>query len=120
VVLVAKGSQIGEGPRITTISDRARLALIVDPAAHCIPVRRSTQSLVVPRAPGVGRRQIDGLIVLGQEKRRLPRGGRTIDIAGRDVVIAPTNSSMTLAFFLSAWSQTLLWSFDQYGTSPHR
>jgi hypothetical protein len=49
--------------------------------------------LVVPRAPGIGRRLIDGLIVLGGEKRRLPLGGRTTDIAGRDVVAIQTKNS---------------------------
>lgn len=42
--------------------------------------------LIVPRTTGVGRRLIDGLIVLGGARRRLPVGARAIDIAGRDVV----------------------------------
>src|SRR5688500_18755945 len=49
--------------------------------------------LAVPRRPGVGRRLIDGLIVLGEEKRRLPLGGRTIDIAGKDVVAIQTKNT---------------------------
>jgi hypothetical protein len=49
--------------------------------------------LVVSRAPGVGRRLIDGLIVLGGEKRRLPLRGRTMNIAGRDVVAIQTKNT---------------------------
>ena len=49
--------------------------------------------LVVPMSPNTGRRLIDGLIVLGEEKRRLPPGGRTINIAGRDVVAIQTKNS---------------------------
>jgi hypothetical protein len=49
--------------------------------------------LLVPRTQGVGRRLIDGLIVLGQENRRLPLGGRSIDIAGQDVVAIQTKNS---------------------------
>jgi hypothetical protein len=49
--------------------------------------------LVVPKAPGVGRRLIDGLILLGEEKQRLPLGGRALDIAGRDVIAIQTKNS---------------------------
>lgn len=48
--------------------------------------------LAVPRRPGVGRRLIDGLIVLGEAKRRLPLGGRAVDIAGKDVVAIQTRT----------------------------
>lgn len=48
---------------------------------------------LVGRAPGVGRRLIDGLIVLGDEKRRLSLGNRFIDIAGKDVVAIQTKNS---------------------------
>ena len=55
--------------------------------------------LVVPKAPGVGRRLIDGLIVLGEEKRCLPLGGRTIDIKGKDIVAVQTKN-MRLGMYL--------------------
>jgi hypothetical protein len=48
--------------------------------------------LLVRRAPGVARRLIDGLIILGPERRRLPRGARDVDITGKDVVAIQTKN----------------------------
>jgi hypothetical protein len=47
--------------------------------------------LVMPRSNGTGRRLLDGLIVLGEEKRLAPRGEKA-SIADRDVVIIQTKN----------------------------
>ncbi|MBJ6979257.1 hypothetical protein [Luteimonas sp. MC1895] len=49
--------------------------------------------LVVPRAPGQGRRLLDGLIVLGEPAAIAPPGTR-FDVAGRDVVSVQTKNSL--------------------------
>jgi len=49
--------------------------------------------LVVPRSTGAARRLIDGLIILGEEQRRLSRVKRAISIAGKDVVAVQTKNA---------------------------
>jgi hypothetical protein len=49
--------------------------------------------LAVSRGPDRARRLIDGLIVLGGDQRRLPRGERRIDIRGKDAVAIQTKNS---------------------------
>ena len=49
--------------------------------------------MAVQRAPGQAQRLIDGLIVLGEEKRRPAQGKRRIDLRGRDVVANQTKNS---------------------------
>ena len=48
--------------------------------------------LAVPKGPNQGRRLLDGLIILGQPKQRLPIGARP-DITGADVIIIQTKNS---------------------------
>lgn len=48
--------------------------------------------LVMPPSPGVGKRLIDGLIILGPERKRLIKSGNRIDLAGRDVVAIQTKN----------------------------
>lgn len=48
--------------------------------------------MAVPRQAGQGRRLIDGLIVFGEPKERLPVGS-SFNIQGRDVIVVQTKNS---------------------------
>ncbi|MEK6707396.1 MAG: hypothetical protein AABY81_01110 [Pseudomonadota bacterium] len=48
--------------------------------------------LVVPRAEGQGHRLLDGLIILGEKKQRMPVGTRE-SIEGKDVVVVQTKNT---------------------------
>jgi hypothetical protein len=48
--------------------------------------------MLVPRAEGQGRRLVDGVIILGEETRRLPVGAK-VPLKGKDVVIIQTKNS---------------------------
>jgi hypothetical protein len=48
--------------------------------------------MAVKRGPNHAQRLIDGLIILGGEKQRLPRGERRVDIRGKDVVAIQTKN----------------------------
>jgi hypothetical protein len=48
--------------------------------------------MATPKQEGQGRRLLDGLIVLGEPKQRLPVGSR-FNIEGRDVIVIQTKNS---------------------------
>lgn len=48
--------------------------------------------MVLPRQEGQGRRLLDGLIVLGEPKKKLPAGSR-FNIESRDVIVVQTKNS---------------------------
>lgn len=47
--------------------------------------------LVVSRSEGQGQRLIDGLIILGGKKRRLPVSAK-VDLTGKDVIVVQTKN----------------------------
>lgn len=54
--------------------------------------------MAVPRSTGQARRLLDGLIVLGEKRERVP-SGTGIDIAGKDVIVIQAKN-MRLGMYL--------------------
>ena len=68
---------------------------------------------LVPKSPGIARRLVDGLVILGEEKMIFSSKKKAVDISGKDVVAIQTKNSrlgmylMGQTFFTARLLQSL-------------
>ena len=49
--------------------------------------------LIVPRAPGVGRRLLDAVIILDGERRRIASPAKSVSLDGHDLIVVQTKAT---------------------------